>query len=52
MLGAVAGLIVGLGGLASLLAHASEPWGTILLVAGLGFAGTMLASLYIYRSQN
>lgn len=52
MLGAVTGLIVGLVGLALLLAHASQPLGTILLVVGFAFAATMLASLWIYRSQN
>ena len=52
MLGVVSGLFVGLLGLALLLARALGQLGTILPVAGFAFAVTMLASLWIYRSQN
>lgn len=52
LLGAVAGLLVGAVGVALVLAHAGQPLGTILIVAGLGFGGAMLASLWIFRHQD
>lgn len=52
VLGAIAGLLVGGVGLGLLLTHAAQTAGTVLTVVGLGFAGTMLASLWTYKSQD
>jgi hypothetical protein len=50
-MGAVAGLMVCSVGVAWLVARGPEPFGTILTILGAGCTASLLASLWIYRSQ-